>query len=637
MTDHIPSVKVDIADAPLEDDCTATTADTSSDSEHTKGIADITVKLLEDYGRKAGVTVGKSQKAFIDSVAEAYTLLLDMRNPPQRIAIPADTGLGKTTSIVALAKFITEQGLDVSVGICQEQVDALIDLKQEMIANGVPAKEIGLFHSKADAADQGNTRTEVQARRIALVCHNRIYSNAATSSLEDFYYTFEGKKRTLFIWDESLIRSEATSIPLIQARTSLFSFNEALSEKLKANGWHDTPYDKLLAHTEACLQLLAEDNYQMDIVLDWSNTIPDGIHPSELHTAFLSLTDDGFGYGLEHKKEVGRLLDVSLLSSAAVVPVYVSGHYLLKYRTIVPDSLDRVVILDASASIRLVVKGDNTISHIGKKEKDYSDVIVNYWKHPSGRSSVERNIRGNTSTILDEVRHIITQIPQGEDVLIFTYKQRDLDIAGRLKEVAMSVGGHKVDVLTWGKHTNINTFVDVKYIIIVGIMRRSRQDLSALAVGQGCDSIPNQKLEDSELAHLMYQASMRGHGRRTYNDKAGRMNIWVFDSRISDIITVLESDGVNMTRVGYEPVYMSGAIELKVETWLMGALSRVEVGLNHVTTQALGNLLPRPDGILRRTFQRHLSEIPVAADDLDRVWCRFKRGWKLYGSTALEE
>ena len=631
MTD-IPTVNVNMDGTPDEDSCTATIADTSLDSEHTKAIADITVKLLEDYGGKAGATVGPRHRQLLDSIADAYTTLLDKENPPQRIAIPADTGLGKTTSIVALAVYICKEGLNISLGVCQEQVAALIELKRDMIAAGVPANEIGLYHRKHGASDSGNSQEEVQSRKIALVCHNRIYKNAATDSLEEFYFKYGDTKRDLFIWDESLLKSEGAGVPISVLRTALFSFNEVMERTISKENWHDTPFSLLLDHTKACFNLLDSNKCPMGEVIDWTSTIPDGVALDELHYAFESLSDESFYHELDHKKEVGRLLAVSLLNESTAVPITAGGDSLLKYKITIPDCLDRVVILDASASIRGLVKADSSITVIGNKVKDYSDVTVHYWQHAAGRESITSNIKTSDSTILAEVSHIVSQIPSGEDVLLFTHKQRNNcpDIPGKLREAMVATGGNRnIDVLTWGKHTNINTFVDVKHVIIVGIMRRRKADLAALAYGQGCESVDNRKLNElevEELAHLVYQASMRGHGRRTYSDKAGQMNIWVFDNQVTNILDVLAEHEVNMTRKLYSPSHMSGKGLAVVYQWLVSSLSKVPE--EKISMRKLKTLHPFQH-YSQGQVKRYLKEIPLVLTETGN-WHKNGRSWERY-------
>ena len=70
----------------------------------------------------------------------------DGLRPGTRFAFPLATAMGKTQSIVSWALAVHKLYLPFTLLVCQEQIRDLDELRGDLIAKGVPADKVGLFH-----------------------------------------------------------------------------------------------------------------------------------------------------------------------------------------------------------------------------------------------------------------------------------------------------------------------------------------------------------------------------------------------------------------------------------------------------------------------------------------------------------
>lgn len=114
---------------------------------------------------------------------------------------------------------------DVSVAVAAGKVEALCQLKRDLISNGVPPEAIGLIHSYNYEAGQAGELLSGYAsepstldnddRQIMLATHTRINKNNLSQ-----FNQYRGNPRSLLIWDESLLVSEARVISHKQIKKS---------------------------------------------------------------------------------------------------------------------------------------------------------------------------------------------------------------------------------------------------------------------------------------------------------------------------------------------------------------------------------------------------------------------------------
>ena len=101
---------------------------------------------------------------------------------------------------------------------------------------------------------------------------------------------------------------------------------------------------------------------------------------------------------------------------------------------LIPDEMEQVVILDASANINMLNAVDNSLeSYTPKYQRDHSDVRLYYLKAHSSRDKLEKNAGSGTipttlNQTVSEIIGVINKKKMAENdkkILIGTYKQRN--------------------------------------------------------------------------------------------------------------------------------------------------------------------------------------------------------------------
>jgi hypothetical protein len=104
---------------------------------------DIVTANLSRFGNQLGE---EHRTALMELVGGFTFLAFGLKKGRYAYSLP--TGMGKTQSIVAWCAALHELGYsDVSVAVAAGKVEALCQLKRDLIVNGVPPEAIGLIHS----------------------------------------------------------------------------------------------------------------------------------------------------------------------------------------------------------------------------------------------------------------------------------------------------------------------------------------------------------------------------------------------------------------------------------------------------------------------------------------------------------
>jgi hypothetical protein len=174
--------------------------------------------------------------------------------------------------------------------------------------------------------------------------------------------------------------------------------------------------------------------------------------------------------------------------------------------------------------------------------------------------------------VSQEIADLIKTIPDGDDILVFNFNTRDVDIEGILREDLKHSGVDlaRVSFLTWGQHTALNTFSHCQHVILVGILQRSEADITSSILGQQ-DNIDGEttssKVQEtilSEMGHVVYQALSRGSCRRVSGGKAMAMNAYLIH-RYDNIRPLINKVMAKVNWVEWEPQHVNGAAERKTQ------------------------------------------------------------------------
>lgn len=465
---------------------------------------------------------------------------------PGRWAFPLPTGMGKTSAVVAWCSTLAQRGHDhVAVAVSASKVEALVELKLAMMAQGVPEASIGLLYVPNGNAYALPPTGANDDRQIMLVAHNRVRMKDG----HDLFMSYRGKRRDLLIWDESLIASDAYGIS-VRELSGAIGYLEGVSRGCDAEGGRLISW--LKAARDSIETALASPSREATTL-----TLP-ALDDAEL-TAFRAL--------LPRRSVTTPVMDLLECCREELRAVPTGDNGAVWYQLAVPREFGNIIVLDASYPIRRLVKADASINNaerhlepikrIGKRLsqlKDYGDVTLHQLFAGSGRDTMQRDFASVTDRrAVREVVEVVKAVPVDEAVLIFVFKDRSgeginyrsamlrgLAAAGidTRAKVLTTINGEptmvdRINVATWGQETSLNRWAHCSNVVLCGVLQRSSLDLAASFIGQS-DNLRQElststvrELARSEVAHVVYQALSRGSCRVMSDGRAKPMKAWI--------------------------------------------------------------------------------------------------------------
>lgn len=471
-----------------------------------------------------------------------------------RYAFGLPTGMGKTSAIIAWLSRLTELGLDdISVAVSASKVEALCELKRDLIKAGVPPKKIGLIHSKKydpnraaavrrnepNLDNYASEPSEPQDRQIMLVTHQRVRG----CSLDSFY-RYKGKPRDLLLYDESLIVSDSTGVPINFLRAGVSWLDTLHGTKER--------YKPVVSYLKQAVEAIASVDNDDSVI-----KLPE-ITEEELQQ-YRSVLSSHQALDAVHQLLNIAMYEVRVIRDGSGGAVW--------YQIAVPPEIKNILILDASTPIRQLVSLDKTIidvecPHRGLPEvrrlgcslsslKKFDQVTIHQMFKGGGRTTLDQSFkqeRAEDRRIVKEVIGVVKEIPEDEGILVFTYKQAsrksvdfrsvllsDLEDAGVDTSATLGKDLPRISVLSWGQETSLNCFSHCQHVILCGVLQRSPIDLAAAYLGQTDDiqgEVSWQTIQDlrrSEQCHLIYQALSRGSCRVIDNGHAKKMTGYIIE------------------------------------------------------------------------------------------------------------
>ncbi|BBF94065.1 DEAD/DEAH box helicase family protein [Blastochloris tepida] len=523
-----------------------------------------------------------------------------------RYAVAMPCGTGKTLALVCWCATLVRSRLPYSVLICASKVDELVAIRRQLKEVGVADDEVGLVHSlgydRADPTDLRRPTDDNDQRRILLVTHARVKGGGLDASV----IRFRGKRRSVVVWDESLIVSAAQSVEL----ASLLPAVDWLLKRDALTGTENEDRARLRDYLERAVAIIEAEQRRL---AKSTKPKPRTIHMPLMHedgrTAFKAalpniVTVEPIRTFLDMASEPLRLLGVR------------QGHGgVIRYDLAVPTDLDNVVILDASTPIRTLVDADRTIKaddwFPGRTIKTYGDVTIRWWKRAGGREAMEREFAKprDQRTVSREIVKAVKSIPTNEAVLVFTHKphKRQPDIGATLR-ADLKAAGIDVDAVlpdgfprfswaTFGRETATSEWVRCRHVFLVGAMYRSDLDLGAALVGQRDDltaavsGTEIREAQHSEIAHSVLQAVNRAACRTTLDGKAAptTAHLILYDREPLDLVASV-MPGLRIedweTETGQEGM-KTEAVKLAIVAYL----SALPEGADSVTLVALKKVI----------------------------------------------
>lgn len=434
---------------------------------------------------------------------------------PGRWAYALLCGSGKTLSVVAWTAAQYKLGLGLSVAVSAQQIESLWNIKDALVAEGVPPDLIGIRHSMGTGGRWPDTGEE--DRPIMLGSHSRIQGSDEMPS----FCRHEGQPRDLLIWDESLISSDTTTVGVHDASSALAYFRaddrrpllRKIHERFLAKVTEEL--NKQQSGNEPSVFVLITDEELKLAMVELAGPAPGKLAWASLRTAQEAL------------RQFARPSSVLSVGGGGN-----TGLVLMGYRIIVDPVLENIAVLDASYVVSELCKADPTICNATTtamlEYKDHAAVLVKQTTAPSGRWQFSR--KAEQALALPAAATSICAIPADEGILVVTFLPREgVDPELALKRELRNRGidpdelrdrRRRISFTTWGKHTTDNTFSDVRHVVCLGVLRQTSASVAASMAGQKDNAafrMTPERLAEVELSLLasnIMQAMSRGNCRR---------------------------------------------------------------------------------------------------------------------------
>ncbi len=509
------------------------------------------IEQLERYGN----TPTPAHKMALRNIVSLYTKMA-YGYTTGRFAVPLGTGMGKTQSIIAwiTAMFHLGDCEGISLGICASQVEALCDIKRALIQNGVPENSIGLWHSYPYDPDRAEkclrsgrqdlekgcaslpSTQDHQSKQILLVTHNRLKGHGSSTT----YNTYNGKKRSFIIWDESLFISESTAM-------ELWKLDSATAGLSKIPGYQVKP---LIQFLSGWLKIFASEEHAQQEEMSVPATLYGQPLTNEEIDAFKEVVPSGL-WG----DEVRTFLDISQYPLRLFRGQQSS---MITFKQVIPPDLTNIVVLDASHNIRKLCSINTDVRRLWKENRkltSYRGVTIHQLFCHGARNSMEKytaELGRTDSGVLKEAVLVVKNTPRTEAILIFTFKQHhgkrdhiktlrksllkngiDPDEMIAVEEDGKVVLKRRINFLTFGNECSLNRFSYCTTVILAGLLHLSPATLAGKIAGEKGDitaDISKDELEEvrvGELCHIIFQALSRGSCRIIKNGEAGRMKAYL--------------------------------------------------------------------------------------------------------------
>jgi hypothetical protein len=516
---------------------------------------------LQRYGNE----LNDAHTAALRDILHTYSRFAyaDGLNPKVRYAFPLATAMGKTRSIISWAVAVHQLNLPFTLLVCQEQIRDLNELRNDLIARGIPETSVGLFHRDPKQAPISEGAPSDYPFVLVTHCMLRTSKDA-----EQYMNMSDDTSRSVCVHDESLLKSEGRTVSGSNLEAAKDRVNTVLNGRFARR-------DEI---TPAQVELLTYLEDALDVVV--GRFRKDDSAPFELNEQLSAATLARYELALKtlpHPMDKASRAVIGSFLSMVSEPLRVArlgqGNKdgVISYELRIPATLQNVVILDASAAIRELQEADKDIHVVSEWEhvKRFNNVRIEQYLVQSG-AVFQRDKMTASSALLRDVSSDVQGdwLPENEAVVFCTSKSAanlprsrkspveklkarltsdgiDLDAQVLVWEgpdqarglPAREVFKPKYEFLTFGRERSTNNFRHCSRIISIGVSRRDLVDLAGNLAGQLEDlSSPDvlnrdrvMRIQASEQFHSLLQLIGRGTTRRTINGEAGSAFVKIYD------------------------------------------------------------------------------------------------------------
>jgi hypothetical protein len=315
-----------------------------------------------------------------------------------------------------------------------------------------------------------------------------------------------------------------------------------------------------------------------------------------------------------------------------------------------PNDFTPCLITDASGRIRATYRlqrryrGDIKSITSPLCNKRYDKLTVNVWKRGSGKDHYARN---GISQTADEIGAVIDGKP-GEEFLIVLHKDLKNLRDAILKKLPNDK--HRINFLTYGRHTATNEFSEIPNIIIASTFYYRVAHYEAIARASATKPTSEGAMTDAEIdrikkgeaAHNLLQAVCRGKVRKAVGDGCPESEVWLIAHPTTGIPELLPKIFPHCTvrQWNTKTINLTG-IRQQAYDYI---LNRLEHGAKQIPTLEVKKHLGIKDNknfkraIVKDTALRQkLSQVQVIVEKIGNRYYYIKADFEYYFGSLEEE
>lgn len=479
--------------------------------------SDILFNNLSSYGLRLDSDTGEA----LSCLLYHYTLGIEGKLEPSLYLCSLDPGVGKTESISSFIKawktlgFLPEGSILIGVNT-KDQIESLVnrmELSETDFACFTRDEKFDLYGVGIERRGEARVLITTQ-QMIASMLKGRRFSSAS-----DFF--FQGKPRTLRIWDEGYLQSEQLSIKVTAIQSlahSLAGKYRSFADDLSSLAATMTPENvghayKIGTSIRNCASAALKEVREAKA---WGKGHPLSSHVGTLE-AFVKAGARPFRLG-----SYGGYSNLTLIGASKPMP----------------DDFAPAIILDASGRVRgtyaLWEDAGGNLIRLRSKVNDYRNLTAWFWQTACGKDALRDDAvnRG----ILSVAANAIATKPGEEWLVIGDMDKADFSIFELLKATVPAATVPSLQFVHWGRHLATNAYSHIHNVLVIGSYMYGKAGYDALAAAALGD-LPDPRIAGdanslliSEYQHNLLQGLMRSNARNAKDGVCGECTAYIVAS-----------------------------------------------------------------------------------------------------------
>lgn len=428
-----------------------------------------------------------------------------------------DPGMGKTQSVKAFIQKWKAAGFSpdgsILIGVFRKE-----EIKDYIAGCSLDDADFAVITSDHKLNGYGRGMHDADNARILFttqqMTRSRLAGKASFNSEKTFHY--QGKPRSLRIWDESFLPGNPISLS-VDILSSIILPLDAIFSKL-ATHLRDLMTETLRAKSGENIKIPA-------YFLELDRAI--GCDP-----ATTGLTDDQRNFLLSLRSTLGCQLIKAEDNNGKSALIGMSPA--------LPGDIAPLFILDGSGRIKETYRlweqtRKDELERLEPVRAKYGNLKIHHWNYAAGKT----NLR-NPAKRAKIVEHVVNAISTKaeEPWLIIAHKaSRTVDIH---RDIEAKLPKANLHFCHWGTHVATNRFRDIRNIVVIGAWNYpiyAYEALGKAAMGSTTALLERETIErirQTEYQHNLLQAVSRGNVRNHVAGICGESHVYLINKSIAD-------------------------------------------------------------------------------------------------------